>query len=285
MWDSKTTTLRNLRGNVLADMLAEARRELALANRIVAHEGVIDAFGHVSMRHPDNPNHYFLSRSRAPELVAPEDFIEYDLESQPLHDPGIGQYSERVIHGEIYKARPEVMSVCHHHCPAFMPLLATGTDYLPVFHLGAVGGIRPPYWDQHDEFGDTNMLVVTPAEGASLARTLGKNWMVLMRRHGVTVAGTSVKDCVFRSVFSARNAAYQVQSMAIGDHITSLSTGEAEKAAAITGKTTGLMRSWEYWSVRVAKAGGGLGPDKTAAPRKKAKAKTKAKSKTKSKQR
>ena len=103
------------------------------------------------------------------------------------------------------------MSVCHHHCPAFMPLLATGTDYVPIFHLGAVGGIQPPFWDQRDEFGDTNMLVVKPEEGASLARALGKHWMVLMKRHGVTVAGTSVRDCVFRSVFSARNAEYQVR--------------------------------------------------------------------------
>ena len=170
--------------------LLEARRELALANRIVANEGVIDAFGHVSMRHPDNPKLYLLSRSRAPELVTPDDFIEYDLDSQPERDPGVGQYSERVIHGEIYKARPEVNSVCHHHCPAFMPLLATGTDYMPIFHLGAVGGIRPPFWDQRDEFGDTNMLVIKPEEGASLARALGKRWMVLMMRHGVTVAGT-----------------------------------------------------------------------------------------------
>ena len=195
----------------MANTLLEARRELALANRIVANEGMIDAFGHVSMRHPDNPRRYLLSRSRAPELVTPDDFIEYDLNSQPLRDPGVGQYSERVIHGEIYKARPEVNSVCHHHCPAFMPLLATGTDYMPIFHLGAVGGIRPPFWDQRDEFGDTNMLVIKPEEGASLARALGKHWMVLMMRHGVTVAGTSVRDCVFRSVFSARNAEYQVR--------------------------------------------------------------------------
>ena len=240
----------------MASNLSEARAELSLANRIVANEGIIDAFGHVSMRHPDNPGRYFLSRSRAPELVTPDDFIEYDLDSQPVRQPTVTQYSERVIHGEIYKARPEVMSVCHHHCPAFMPLLATGADYLPIFHLGAVGGIRPPYWDQHDEFGDTNMLVVKPEEGASLARALGRNWMVLMKRHGVTVAGTSVRDCVFRCVFSARNAAYQVQSMTIGDNIASLSEGEARLAGAISGQTTGLVRAWEYWSMRVAKAGG-----------------------------
>ena len=254
----------------MANNLIEARRELALANRIVANEGIIDAFGHVSMRHPDNPGRYLLSRSRAPELVTADDFIEYDLNSQPVREPTVTQYSERVIHGEIYKARPEVMSVCHHHCPAFMPLIANGIDYVPVFHLGAVGGIKPPFWDQADEFGDTNMLVVKPEEGASLARALGAKWMVLMKRHGVTVAGTSVKDCVFRCVFSARNAEYQVRSLAIGDTIASLSPGETELAGTISAKTTGLTRSWEYWSMRVAKAGGGLPAAKTrkAAPAK-----------------
>ncbi|MGB8429057.1 MAG: class II aldolase/adducin family protein [Pseudolabrys sp.] len=236
----------------MSNTLLEAHHELALANRIVANEGVIDAFGHVSMRHPDNPNRYLLSRSRAPELVTAEDFIEYDINSQPLRDPGVGQYSERVIHGEIYKARPEVNSVCHHHCPAFMPLLATGTDYMPIFHLGAVGGIRPPFWDQRDEFGDTNMLVVKPEEGASLARALGKHWIVLMMRHGVTVAGISVRDCAFRSVYSARNAEYQVRALTIGSEIATLSPGETKLAGQISAKTTGLMRSWEYWSMRIA---------------------------------
>ncbi len=240
----------------MSDTLLQAREELALANRIVANEGVLDAFGHVSMRHPGDPDRYFLSRSRAPELVRADDLIEYDLDSRPLREPGAGQYSERVIHGEIYKVRPEVMSVCHHHAPAFMPLLATGVGYVPVFHLGAVGGIKPPIWDQRDEFGDTNMLVIEPEEGASLARALGRYWMVLMKRHGVTVAGTSVRDCVFRTIYAARNAEYQVQAMSIGQTIISLSPGEAELASAITTKTTGLERAWEYWSMRVANSTG-----------------------------
>jgi HCOMODA/2-hydroxy-3-carboxy-muconic semialdehyde decarboxylase len=266
----------------VANMLTEARAELALANRIVANEGVIDAFGHVSMRHPGDPNRYLLSRSRAPELVTPEDFVEYDLDSTPLRDPQVGQYSERVIHGEIYKARPEVMAVCHHHAPAFMPLLATGTDYVPVFHLGAVGGIKPPYWDQHDEFGDTNMLVIKPEEGASLARALGVNWMVLMKRHGVTVAGTSVRDCVFRSVYSARNAEYQVRGLTIGSTVASLTPGETELAGQISAKTTGLTRSWEYWSMRLAKAGGAsAAPKISAAKPKRAAAKPRGRGKAK----
>jgi HCOMODA/2-hydroxy-3-carboxy-muconic semialdehyde decarboxylase len=194
-----------------------------------------------------------LSCSRAPELVSAEDLVEYDLDSRPIRDPGVGQYSERVIHGEIYKARPDVMAVCHHHAPAFMPLLATSTDYAPIFHLGAVGGLKPPFWDQHDEFGDTNMLVVKPAEGASLARALGEHWIVLMKRHGVTVAGVGVRDCVFRTIFSARNADFQVRAMALGK-IAPLSPGEIELAGAINATTTGLTRAWEYWSMRVAKA-------------------------------
>jgi ribulose-5-phosphate 4-epimerase/fuculose-1-phosphate aldolase len=235
----------------VSNSLTASFEELALANRIVANEGIIDAFGHVSMRHPDNPNRYLLSRSRAPELVTADDLVEYDLDSQPVRDTGVGQYAERVIHGEIYKARPDVMSVCHHHAPAFMPLVTTDTDYVPVFHLGSIGGIKPPFWDQHDEFGDTNMLVVKPEEGASLARTMGQHWMVLMKRHGVTVAGASVRDCVFRSIYSARNAEYQVQAMTIGK-LNALTPGEVERAAQITVKTTALTRCWEYWSMRVA---------------------------------
>jgi ribulose-5-phosphate 4-epimerase/fuculose-1-phosphate aldolase len=266
----------------VANTLIEARRELALANRMVANEGVLDAFGHVSMRHPENPNRYFLSRSRSPQLVEVDDLIEYDLDSQPIREPGVGQYSERVIHGEIYKARPDVMSVCHHHSPAFMPLLATGTDYVPIFHLGAVGGIKPPYWDQQDEFGDTNMLVMKPEEGASLARALGKDWMVLMRRHGVTVAGVSVRDCVFRSIYASRNAEYQVQALAIGNNVASLSRGETELCGKISAQTTGLVRAWEYWAMRVAKAGGAPAA-KTAKPAAKPKAAVAAKSRGRAK--
>jgi HCOMODA/2-hydroxy-3-carboxy-muconic semialdehyde decarboxylase len=240
----------------VVNSLSEARAELALANKIAANEGVLDTFGHVSMRHPDNPQRYFLSRSSAPDMVTADGLIEYDLDSRPVRDANVPQYSERVIHGEIYKARPDVMSVCHHHSPAFMPLLATGTDYVPVFHLGAVGGIKPPYWDQHDEFGDTNMLVVKPEEGASLARALGPHSMVLMRRHGVTVIGANIRECVYRAIQTCRNAEYQVRAMAIGGNIASLSPGETARCGDIIGKTTGVTRSWDSWALRIAKAGG-----------------------------
>src|ERR1700754_1452995 len=241
----------------VANTLIEARRELALANRMVANEGVLDAFGHVSMRHPENPNRYFLSRSRAPELVEADDLIEYDIDSQPIREPGVGQYSERVIHGEIYKARPDVMSVCHHHSPAFMPLLATGTDYVPVFHLGAVGGIKPPFWDQHDEFGDTNMLLVKPEEGASLARALGKAPLVMMKAHGATVVGSNVQELVFRTIYSCRNAEYQFLAKMLGN-VSTLRPGEVQKSQEIYAMPTSSFRAWEYWSRRLEKAGGGV---------------------------
>ena len=248
----------------MANTLKDALAELALANRIAANEGVVDTFGHVSMRHPDNPNRYFLSRSSSPDMVTAGGLIEYDLDSQPVRDTGVPQYSERVIHGEIYKARPDVMSVCHHHSASFMPLIAVGADYFPVYHLGSVGGIKPPYWDQHDEFGDTNMLVVKPEEGASLARALGAHDMVLMRRHGATVVGASVRVCVYRSVQTCRNAEHLVRAMMIGGSIASLSPGETARCGEIVGKTTGVTRSWDSWALGVAKAQGNVGAAKNS---------------------
>jgi ribulose-5-phosphate 4-epimerase/fuculose-1-phosphate aldolase len=236
----------------VSESLAEARYNVAVANRILAHEGVLDAFGHVSMRHPDDPKRYLLSRSRAPELVSPDDIIEYTLDSAPVGGTDKPQYSERVIHGEIYKARPDVMAVCHHHAAAFMPLVITGTDFVPVFHLGAVGGMKPPFWDQRAEFGDTNLLVVKPEEGASLARALGGHSMVLMLNHGVTAIGASVQELTFRCYFSARNAIYQMDAASHGT-IRPLSQGEVDKAGNIVRGTTGLDRAWESWVMRLDK--------------------------------
>lgn len=263
----------------MAAPLTGALRELALANRIAANEGVLDTFGHISMRHPNNPNRYFLSRSSSPDMVTPEGLIEYDLDSQPLRNPGVPQYSERVIHGEIYKARPDVTAVCHHHSASFMPLIAVGADYIPVFHLGAAGGIKPPYWDQHDEFGDTNMLVMKPEEGASLACALGRYPMVLMRRHGVTVIGANVRECVYRAVQTCRNAEYQVHAMAIGGTVASLSPGETERCGDVIGKTTGVTRSWDSWALRIAKAGGLAAAPKKSVPANAAKPAVRAKKK------
>jgi len=237
------------------DPLAETRHELAVANRILGHEGVLDAFGHVSVRHPGYPGRYLLPRSRSPELIEPADILEFTLDSAPVVPPTAPLYSERVIHGEIYKARPDVMAVCHHHAPAVMPFCITGEPLVPVFHLGATIGANVPYWDSLDEFGDTNLLVVKPEEGASLARALGPHALVLMRRHGATVVGASLRELVFRSIYSCLNADYLSEGRRLGK-VGTLTRGEIEMAGAINKIPSVPLRTWEYWATRLAKRGG-----------------------------
>ena len=239
----------------MPDKFAELRHELAVANRILAHEGVIDAFGHVSVRHPDDPGRYFLSRSRSPEFVEPDDILEFDLDSQPIKPPTVHLYAERVIHGEIYKARPDVTAVCHHHAAAIMPFCISGDPIVPVFHLGAAMGAVAPFWDSRDDFGDTNLLVVRPAEGASLARALGRHSVVLMRRHGATVVGLSLRELVFRSIYCCDNARYLSEAKRLGN-FGPLTPGEIEMAQAIYQLPNAQSRAWEYWASRLAKRGG-----------------------------
>jgi ribulose-5-phosphate 4-epimerase/fuculose-1-phosphate aldolase len=238
----------------MPDALAEARYQLAIANRIIANEGVLDAFGHVSMRHPNDPRRYLLARSRSPELIEPADIFEFTLDSEPVRPSDVTHYAERVIHGCIYEARPDVNAVCHHHSPAMLPFCATGTELVAVFHLGATIGGVAPFWDSRDEFGDTNMLVIKPEEGRSLARALGPHWLVLMRRHGATLAGTTLQELVFRTVYSHANAEIQLRAMMLGK-IEPLSRGEAELTGPYQLQPRPMGRAWEYWTARLAKAG------------------------------
>ncbi len=237
----------------MPDTLAELRVELARANRILANEGIIDAFGHISARHPSNPQRYFISRHRASELVEPSDVLEMTLDSAPVTPTSVRLYSEMVIHGEIYKARPDVNSVCHHHAMAVLPFCATGVELVPLFHLGGTLGGKVPFWDSRDEFGDTNLLVRTPEEGASLARALGPHFIVLLRRHGATLAGKTMRECVFRSIYTTHNAELQLRAMAIGTP-GPLTPGEIERTGGHNMGTRGIERAWEYWSVRLQKA-------------------------------
>ena len=173
----------------MAEDFSDLRYQIALANRLLTNEGVLDAFGHVSMRHPTDPGRYLLSRSRSPGVIEAGDILEFTLDSEPVVPPTVQLYAERVIHGCIYQARPDVTAVCHHHAPAVMPFCIAGVPIVPVFHLGAAGGETVPFWNQNDEFGDTNLLVVKPEEGRSLARALGAHAAVLMNNHGATVVG------------------------------------------------------------------------------------------------
>lgn len=236
------------------DRLAEIRYELALASRMLANEGVLDAFGHVSLRHPHEPGRFLLPRSRSPQLIEPGDVLEYTLDSEPVKAPTQKLFAERVIHGCIYEARPDVMAVCHHHAAAVLPFCIAGVPIVPVFHLGAAVGESTPFWDQHDEFGDTNLLVVKPEEGRSLARALGSHPAVLMTHHGATVVGNDLRELVSRSIFMCHNAVYQLQAHMLGK-VVPLSSGETKLAGTINAMPNVVGRTWEYWTMRLEQTG------------------------------
>jgi HCOMODA/2-hydroxy-3-carboxy-muconic semialdehyde decarboxylase len=238
----------------MPNALDQACYQLALANRIVAHEGVLDGFGHISIRHPDDPARYLLSRSRSPELVKPSDILEFSLDSKLLTPSSELPYGECVIHGCIYQLRPDVNAVCHHHSMAILPFCVTGVALRPLIGLGATMGGAVPFWDSRDEFGDTPMVVTTPEQGLSLARALGAHAMVLMRRHGATVVGATLQETVFRSIFSHRNAELQLRAQALGE-IAPLTQGEAALAESYSLRVRPMGRAWEYWTTRLAKAG------------------------------
>jgi HCOMODA/2-hydroxy-3-carboxy-muconic semialdehyde decarboxylase len=235
--------------------LSDLRYQIALANRLLTNEGVLDAFGHVSMRHPTDSGRYLLSRSRSPGVIEADDILEFTLDSEPVMPPTVQLYAERVIHGCIYQARPEVTAVCHHHAPAVMPFCIAGVPIVPVFHLGAAGGETMPFWNQRDDFGDTNLLVVKPEEGRSLARALGSHAAVLMNNHGATVVGRDLRELVSRSIFMCHNAEYQLRAQILGK-VTTLTAGETRLAGTINAMATVTNRTWEYWTLRLDKAGG-----------------------------
>lgn len=239
----------------MPSMIDETCYQLALANRMVAYEGVLDGFGHISVRHPSDPKRYLLARSRSPELIEPMDILEFNMDSEVLTPGDLLPYGECVIHGEILRARPDVNAVVHHHSPAILPFCATtGAEFVPIMGLGAVMGTTVPFWDSQDEFGDTPMVLTTKEQGASLARTLGPNSMVLMRRHGATVVGKSLQEAVFRSIHTHRNAELLLRAMALGT-VTPLTRGETEQAFAYSLRDRPMGRAWEYWQTRLKKAG------------------------------
>jgi HCOMODA/2-hydroxy-3-carboxy-muconic semialdehyde decarboxylase len=229
--------------------LVAALDDLVIANRILANEGVIDVFGHISIRHPQRPDRYFLARSRSPELVERGDLMEFDLDSRPVDPQGRAMYSERPIHGSTYRARPDVMSVCHNHARSLIPFGVTGTAIRPIWHVA--GGIGPevPIWDIRDEFGDTDLLVTTAAMGDSLARKLGPQRACLMRGHGVVVAAHDLKAAVFISIYLMVNAALVKEAREMGE-VTYLSEGEVRLTEAMNFRARSQNRAWEYWARR-----------------------------------
>ena len=223
--------------------------DLVAANHILYDEGVVDGYGHVSVRHDKDPTRYLLSRSVAPELVTAEDIVEFDLDSNPVDPRGRKFYLERFIHGEIYKARPDVKSVVHHHSPAVIPFGITKVPLQPVFHMAAFVGEGVPVFEIRDFGGMTNMLVGDAKLGAALARTLGSKPAALMRGHGAVVVGSSVHQSVARSIYLQLDARLQAQAMALGGQITYLDPEEVKKFEDLGG--AGYERAWELWKRKV----------------------------------
>jgi len=231
------------------NVLEKALRDVVIANRILAHEGVVDAYGHVSVRHPLDPTRYLLSRSRAPELVERGDIVEFDLEGKSVGGDTRAPYLERFIHGAIYEARPDVQAVVHAHAEAVLPFTISATPLRPVVHMASFIGARIPVWDIRDNFGDTNLLVVKTAQGRDLARGLGGERVALMRGHGFVAAGRSLPEAVRIGVYMPVNARVLLDALRLGE-VRALSRGEIEAHASMKPDDPAMWRAWEYWAVR-----------------------------------
>jgi HCOMODA/2-hydroxy-3-carboxy-muconic semialdehyde decarboxylase len=229
--------------------LDELVEELVTANHILARERVLDSFGHISARHPKKPGHYLLSRARAPELAEPVDIMEFTLGGEVVRGSTGKPYSERYIHGAIYEARPDVMAIVHNHSPNVVPFTVTKQKLRPIMHMCGPIGSTIPNWDIRRKFGDTNLLVTSMEMGRDFAATLGGNTVALMRGHGCSVVGRSIREVVFTSIYMELNAEMLIKALSMGE-VVHLSDGEI---AAITKGRAGFTfeRGWENWCRRV----------------------------------
>jgi len=227
--------------------------DLVISYRTLAEEGVIDAYGHVSVRSESNPNRYLMARQLAPELVTEDDILEFDLESTPVDPKGRKFYNERYIHGEIYKARPDVMAVVHNHAPAVVPFSCTSRATLkPIYHMSAFIGLGVPNWDIREAQKGSDMLVRNPKLGASLAKKLGKYPAVLMRGHGSTCVGENLPRAVGRSVYLEQNARMQFQALMLAGAKGKVVYMDAQECAANV-SWQNYDRSWNLWRERALK--------------------------------
>lgn len=220
-------------------------QDLVAANRILTDLNVLDGFGHVSMRHPGNPERYLMGRSLAPALVIADDILEYDLDSNPVDARGRASFLERFIHGEIYKLRPDVKAIVHTHSVGVIPFGVSTTPLKPVFHLGAFLSPEVPVFDIRDVAGATNMLVSNAALGQALGAKLGSHSVALMRGHGSVVVASTLPMAVFRAYYSDVNARLQAQAMALGGPVNYLQPEESQKTLAVLEQIH--LRAWDLW--------------------------------------
>jgi HCOMODA/2-hydroxy-3-carboxy-muconic semialdehyde decarboxylase len=230
---------------------AEQIADLAAASRILAAQGVVDGFGHVSMRHPAAPERFLMARSIAPVRVTPDDIIEYDLDSNPCNAAGRSSFLERFIHGEIYKARPDVMSVVHSHSPSVIPFGLVAVPMRAMFHNAAFIAAGVPVFDIREKFGATDMLVGNGAKGEALVAAMGANDIVLMRAHGAVACGRTLQAAVFRAVYTEVNARIQHWAIALagGAPLAALDAEEGRLADAVN--QAACLRAWDLWRSQV----------------------------------
>lgn len=233
----------------MSEKLIQAMRDLVIANRILARENVVDAYGHISIRHPDNPDRYLMSCSRAPELVTMDDIMEFTLDGDAIDDRGRAPYAERFIHGAVFEKRADIHSVVHNHSHAVIPFGVTKTPIRPIVHVGASIGTEIPVWDIRDNFGETNLLVVNMEQGRDLADCLGENKVALMRGHGCVVAGNNHQNSVMTSVYLQVAATLQRQAMAMGE-VQYLSDEEIKHCADTFAGEMSVQRAWQYMKNR-----------------------------------
>jgi len=219
---------------------------LVIANRILAQKGVLDSFGHVSARHRENPERYLMSRARAARVVTAEDILEFTLDNKPIDARGMRIFGECPIHGCIYRARPDVMAICHNHAYALLPFAVTKTPMRPAIHMASAIGEEVRTWDIRDQFGETNLLVTTNEMGDSLAAFLGNRPAALMRGHGSVVVGKSIPEMVFTSYYLQINAEVLVHSQSLGK-VQYLSQEEVKLSAALNLSPLAQERVWEDW--------------------------------------
>jgi ribulose-5-phosphate 4-epimerase/fuculose-1-phosphate aldolase len=224
--------------------------DLVCANRILYDQGVLDGFGHVSVRDEKNPAHFLLSRSMAPGLVTTKDILEYDLQGAPIDSGGRAVYLERFIHAAIYRARPDVKAVVHSHSPSLIAFSVTGTSLRPVYHLASFLGSGTPIFDIRDAAGMTDLLIRDNRLGDALAKALADKPVALMRGHGAVVVGNSIPQAVYRVIYTDINAHLQMDASRLGT-ITFLSPEEAAKSAATLDAQ--VPRAWELWKYRIGK--------------------------------
>jgi ribulose-5-phosphate 4-epimerase/fuculose-1-phosphate aldolase len=219
--------------------------DLVIADHILVGQGVLDAFGHVSVRHPKNPQRFLMSRALAPALVKTEDIMEYDLDGNAVDPKGRTSFLERFIHSEIYRARPDVKAIIHSHAPAVIAFGTTQTPLRPITLVAAFLPQRVPVFEIRRAAGMTDMLVSNPSLGRALAETLGANPVALMRGHGMVVAASSLPLAVYRAVYTMVDAKLETDAISLGGPVTFLEPAEAESADKMLDQIH--LRAWELW--------------------------------------